>query len=110
MRDEKEGRKKQARSNKQQGKATQHTQDSHCPKKNENTTHRSESHGEIVQCSLAIAGCDVVLCVNVIIGTQHSSTLLIAPHIESDDVVVSPLHYVSVTLFSHWCAIIVIMQ
>ena len=29
MRDEKEGRKKQARSNKQQGKATQHTQDSH---------------------------------------------------------------------------------
>ena len=41
MRDEKEGRKKQARSNKQQGKATQHTQDvymcheilyrGHCP-------------------------------------------------------------------------------
>ena len=30
MRDEKEGRKKQARSNKQQGKATQHTQGSHC--------------------------------------------------------------------------------
>ena len=29
MRDEKEGRKKQARSNKQQGKATQHTQGSH---------------------------------------------------------------------------------
>ena len=29
MRDEKEGREKQARSNKQQGKATQHTQDSH---------------------------------------------------------------------------------
>ena len=29
MRDEKEGRKKQARSNKQQGKATQHTQSSH---------------------------------------------------------------------------------
>ena len=28
MRDEKEGRKKQARSNKQQGKATQHTQGS----------------------------------------------------------------------------------
>ena len=28
MRDEKEGRKKQARLNKQQGKATQHTQDS----------------------------------------------------------------------------------
>ena len=28
-RDEKEGRKKQARSNKQQGKATQHTQGSH---------------------------------------------------------------------------------
>ena len=31
MRDEKEGRKKQARSNKQQGKATQHTQGSHFP-------------------------------------------------------------------------------
>ena len=30
MRDEKEGRMKQARSNKQQGKATQHTQGSHC--------------------------------------------------------------------------------
>ena len=30
MRDEKEGRKKQARSNKQQCKATQHTQGSHC--------------------------------------------------------------------------------
>ena len=29
MRDEKEGRKKQARSNKQQGKATQHIQGSH---------------------------------------------------------------------------------
>ena len=29
MRDEKEGRKKQARSNKQQGKATQHTPGSH---------------------------------------------------------------------------------
>ena len=29
MRDEKEGRKKQARSNKQQGKAIQHTQGSH---------------------------------------------------------------------------------
>ena len=29
MRDEKEGRKKQARSNKQQGKVTQHTQSSH---------------------------------------------------------------------------------
>ena len=29
MRDEKEGRKKQARSNKHQGKATQHTQGSH---------------------------------------------------------------------------------
>ena len=29
MRDEKEGRKKQARSNKQQGKETQHTQGSH---------------------------------------------------------------------------------
>ena len=29
MRDEKEGRKKQGRSNKQQGKATQHTQGSH---------------------------------------------------------------------------------
>ena len=29
MRDEKEGRKKQARSNKQQGKATQHTKGSH---------------------------------------------------------------------------------
>ena len=29
MRDEKEGRKKQARSNKQLGKATQHTQGSH---------------------------------------------------------------------------------
>ena len=29
MRDEKEGRKKQARTNKQQGKATQHTQSSH---------------------------------------------------------------------------------
>ena len=29
IRDEKEGRKKQARSNKQQGKATQHTQGSH---------------------------------------------------------------------------------
>ena len=29
MRDEREGRKKQARSNKQQGKATQHTQGSH---------------------------------------------------------------------------------
>ena len=29
MRDEKEGRKKQARSNKQHGKATQHTQGSH---------------------------------------------------------------------------------
>ena len=29
MRDEKEGRQKQARSNKQQGKATQHTQGSH---------------------------------------------------------------------------------
>ena len=29
MRDEKEGRKKQARSNKQQGKATQHTQGCH---------------------------------------------------------------------------------
>ena len=29
MRDEKKGRKKQARSNKQQGKATQHTQGSH---------------------------------------------------------------------------------
>ena len=29
MKDEKEGRKKQARSNKQQGKATQHTQGSH---------------------------------------------------------------------------------
>ena len=29
MRDEKEGRKKQARSNKQQGKATQHTQGNH---------------------------------------------------------------------------------
>ena len=29
MRDEKEGRKKQAKSNKQQGKATQHTQGSH---------------------------------------------------------------------------------
>ena len=29
MRDEKEGRKKQARSNKQQDKATQHTQGSH---------------------------------------------------------------------------------
>ena len=29
MRDEKEGRKKQARSNKQQGKAAQHTQGSH---------------------------------------------------------------------------------
>ena len=29
MRDEKEGRKKQARSNKQQGKTTQHTQGSH---------------------------------------------------------------------------------
>ena len=29
MRDEKEGRKKQARSNKQQGKATQHTQGSY---------------------------------------------------------------------------------
>ena len=29
VRDEKEGRKKQARSNKQQGKATQHTQGSH---------------------------------------------------------------------------------
>ena len=29
MRDEKEGRKKQARSNKKQGKATQHTQGSH---------------------------------------------------------------------------------
>ena len=29
MRDEKEGRKKQARSTKQQGKATQHTQGSH---------------------------------------------------------------------------------
>ena len=28
LRDEKEGRKKQARSNKQQGKGTQHTQDS----------------------------------------------------------------------------------
>ena len=36
MRDEKEGRKKQARSNKQQGKATQHTQGMHTfPKKNE---------------------------------------------------------------------------
>ena len=35
MRDEKEGRKKQGRSNKQQGKATQHTQGSHFPKKNE---------------------------------------------------------------------------
>ena len=34
MRDEKEGR-KQARSNKQQGKATQHTQGSHFPDKNE---------------------------------------------------------------------------
>ena len=33
MRDEKEGRKQQARSNKQQGKATQHTQGSHFPKK-----------------------------------------------------------------------------
>ena len=32
MRDEKEGRKKQARSNKQQGKATQHTQGSTFPK------------------------------------------------------------------------------
>ena len=32
MRDEKEGRKKQARSYKQQGKATQHTQSSHFPK------------------------------------------------------------------------------
>ena len=32
MRDEKEGRKKQARSNKQQGKATQHTQGSPCIK------------------------------------------------------------------------------
>ena len=32
MRDEKEGRKKQARSNKQQGKATQHTQGSHFSK------------------------------------------------------------------------------
>ena len=30
MRDEKEGRKKQTRSNKQQGKATQHTQGCHC--------------------------------------------------------------------------------
>ena len=35
MRDEKEGRKKQARPNNQQGKATQHTQDSHFPNKNE---------------------------------------------------------------------------
>ena len=36
MRDEKEGRKKQARSNKQQGKATQHTQGMLTfPKKNE---------------------------------------------------------------------------
>ena len=35
MRDEKEGIKKQARSNKQQGKATQHTQGSHFLKKNE---------------------------------------------------------------------------
>ena len=33
MRDEKEGRKKQARSNKQQGKTTQHTQGSHFSKK-----------------------------------------------------------------------------
>ena len=32
MRDEKDGRKKQARSNKQQGKATQHTQGSHFSK------------------------------------------------------------------------------
>ena len=32
MRDEKEGRKKPARSNKQQSKATQHTQGSHFPK------------------------------------------------------------------------------
>ena len=32
MRDEKEGRKKRARSNKQQGKATQHTQGSHFSK------------------------------------------------------------------------------
>ena len=32
MRDEKEGRKKQARSNKQQGKVTQHTQGSHFSK------------------------------------------------------------------------------
>ena len=35
MRDEKEGRKKQAWSNKQQGKATQHTQGSPLPKTNE---------------------------------------------------------------------------
>ena len=35
MRDEKEGEKKQARSNKQQSKATQHTQGSHFFKKNE---------------------------------------------------------------------------
>ena len=36
MRDEKEGRKKQARSNKQQGKVTQHTQGNHFSyKKNE---------------------------------------------------------------------------
>ena len=35
MKDEKEGRKKQARSNKQQGKATQHAQGSHFSKKNE---------------------------------------------------------------------------
>ena len=32
MRDDKEGRKKQAKSNKQQGKATQHTQGSHVSK------------------------------------------------------------------------------
>ena len=35
MRDEKEGIKKQARSNKQQGKATQHTQGSHFSYENE---------------------------------------------------------------------------
>ena len=35
MRIEKEERKKQARSNKQQGKATQHTQGSHFSQKNE---------------------------------------------------------------------------
>ena len=66
MRDEKEGRKKQARSNKQQGKATQHTQGSHFSKKNELPQVGLEPTTLYTCiCVFSLMGMCVCLCINI---------------------------------------------